>query len=175
VTSLPAWAIAGRVVLRNTSGKVPSHGVADRGDGALISSSPSKAGQRAAIMSARSQSGARSAPSTARRGGPKVLWRPGSASRRVRPDHLVLCRQLVARIAEALQNAVVRTDCLPERQAAVVGDAMLGGQALDDRAQLPVVNVADPREQMVLDLIIQAADVPGQQPVAGAKLLVVRI
>ena len=99
----------------------------------------------------------------------------GSASHRVGPDDMVARRRCAARIAQALQHAIMRSDRLPERRTAVVGQTMLGGQALDDRAQLPVMNVADSREQMVLDLIVQPADVPGQQPVAARGLWVVRI
>src|SRR5918995_2519446 len=111
--------------------------------------------------------------STAASGGETKTARasPGSASHRVRPADVIARRRLVAGIAEALQHTVMRTDRLPESRAAVVGHAVLGGQALDDRAQLPVVNVADPREQMVLDLIVQPADVPGQEPVAAREIV----
>jgi hypothetical protein len=92
-----------------------------------------------------------------------------------RPDRGVAGRYLIAAIAQALQHAIMRTDRLPQRRTAVIGHAMLGRQALDDRAQLPVMNVADPREQMVLDLVVQPADVQDSSRLPRAKLLVVCI
>ena len=109
VTSLPASAIAGRAVSRNTSGRCRATARRRRGDDALISSGASKAGQPVAIMSARSPVRGKIGAVHCAPRGPKVLWRPGSASHRVRPDDLISRRRLVARIAEALQHAVVRT------------------------------------------------------------------
>ena len=88
-------------------------------------------------MSARSQSGARSAPSTARRGGPKVLWRPGSASHRVRPDDLISRRRLVAdrRSASACGSA---NGCGPSTSVLSSVSAPESGVvdlALDDRIE----------------------------------------
>lgn len=54
--------------------------------------------------------------------------------------------------AQFPQDAAVRGHSTAEGLVVVVGQAMLGSDLLDDRAERRVVDAADAREEMVLDL-----------------------
>src|SRR5689334_19974253 len=61
---------------------------------------------------------------------------------------------------ELEQEPEVRRDRPRKREVRAVADAILCRHLLDDARQGRVMQVADPREQMVLDLVIQAAQEP---------------
>ena len=51
-----------------------------------------------------------------------------------------------------------------------VADPVLLGVALDDLGDVRVVSVRHPREQVVLDLVVEAADNPAENPVARTEV-----
>ena len=52
----------------------------------------------------------------------------------------------------------------------LIGNAVLFRDFADDPAQGGIVDAADLREEVVLDLVVQAADVPGQEPVRRREI-----
>lgn len=67
--------------------------------------------------------------------------------------------------AHAAQPAGVRSDARPQRAVLVVADAEFPAGLLHQRRQVRVVEVADAREQMVLDAeVVVQVPFDGQQP-----------
>src|SRR5438067_5563647 len=72
--------------------------------------------------------------------------------------------------AEGTHVAVVRAERLPQRGLHGVADAVPRGLAPDDLRDVRIVRVLHAREEMVLDLVVEPAEEPGQHWVARAKV-----
>src|SRR5438270_13925066 len=72
--------------------------------------------------------------------------------------------------AEGPHVAVVRAERLPERGLHRVADAVPGRLAPDDLRDVRVVRVLHAREEVMLDLVVEAAEEPGQHRVARAEV-----
>jgi hypothetical protein len=58
----------------------------------------------------------------------------------------------------------------PQARVALVPHAVPRADVAHDRRQLRIVNVADPGEEMVLDLVVEPAEVPAQDTVPGREV-----
>jgi hypothetical protein len=63
------------------------------------------------------------------------------------------------------QESKVGADCGIDRGVCLVVDLMLVANLRDDSSHLGVVNMANPREEVVDNLEVQSAEVPGEQAV----------
>src|SRR6185437_15863998 len=71
---------------------------------------------------------------------------------------------------ELLQRLEVRADGRPQRRVRVVGHAVLRRDFHENRIQGRIVHGAHLREQVVLHLEVQPADIPREQTVVGRKV-----
>ena len=91
---------------------------------------------------------------------------PGTAS--AAAIHLDLGRN--AEPAHRAEMEEVRAQCRAERGLRRVADAVLRAVPPHDPCDLRVVRMRHPREQVMLDLEVEAAEHPGQHRVARAKV-----
>lgn len=72
--------------------------------------------------------------------------------------------------AHALHPAVVRGEGRADRGVGAVGDAVVGAGGGDDGGDVGVVHMADLGKKVVLDLEVEAAEVPGGEAVVGGEV-----
>src|SRR5437868_15167600 len=72
--------------------------------------------------------------------------------------------------AEGAHVAVVRAERPPERGLHRVADAVPRRLTPDDLRDVRIVRVLDAREEVMLDLVVEAAEEPGQHRVAWAEV-----
>src|SRR5689334_8679545 len=63
------------------------------------------------------------------------------------------------------QPSPVRPESSPQRRLAAVAQPVRAAGLLDDAGQCRVMHVADPRKQVVLDLEVETAEIPGEERV----------
>ena len=76
----------------------------------------------------------------------------------------------LGRISHPSQPAIMRGDPRPERVMGHVPHAKFAARRFDQRRQSPIMDVADPREEMVLNLEIQASDDRRQQSAVAGEI-----
>src|SRR5205814_5113109 len=80
-----------------------------------------------------------------------------------------LARRSVAG-SQALQPAEVRPQRPAKGPLASVAQPVRAASLLDDAGERRVVQVTDPRKQMVLDLEVETAEIPGEEGVPGREV-----
>src|SRR5258705_2929210 len=69
------------------------------------------------------------------------------------------------RVSEPFQGSVVRSNCLTHRLLVVIRHAVLHCRVAYDSAEGRVMSAAHLGKQMVLDLMVQPADIPRQDSI----------
>src|SRR5581483_6266596 len=68
-------------------------------------------------------------------------------------------------MTESLQHWVMRSQGAQESAVVDIGELVLAGDVAHDAAQGGVVHAGHARKKMMLDLVIESADIPGQKRV----------